>query len=280
MRGAKSRARFALRPFPASKEYHPRRQHVRTLGTRARHLIASTASCLKLASRCRLCVVCRVSCELTSLCPLPFRLASLDPDARLYAYAQHRIAYESNHLSSGHREPLRARGPKKHMSRLAAPKAWMLDKLGGLYSLHGGLLRPGYGGWVLIRFPRRRLRPEAVAGPAQAARVPPALGEPKRHSHPPPPDSPAYHASTAYTPAHTGGEGDESGVDELGHTLESRPRRASCVCRAVCVCWAGCYAGAGRGVRCVQVEMGAAWLTPRALFPSFRSSSATASSTP
>ncbi|PRQ77628.1 Ribosomal family S4e-domain containing protein [Rhodotorula toruloides] len=27
-----------------------------------------------------------------------------------------------------------ARGPKKHMSRLAAPKAWMLDKLGGAYA--------------------------------------------------------------------------------------------------------------------------------------------------
>merc|ERR1711997_1417905 len=26
------------------------------------------------------------------------------------------------------------RGPKKHMKRLAAPKSWMLDKLGGVYS--------------------------------------------------------------------------------------------------------------------------------------------------
>ena len=26
------------------------------------------------------------------------------------------------------------RGPKKHMKRLAAPKAWMLDKLGGVYA--------------------------------------------------------------------------------------------------------------------------------------------------
>merc|ERR1711920_527006 len=27
------------------------------------------------------------------------------------------------------------RGPKKHMKRLAAPKSWMLDKLGGVYSV-------------------------------------------------------------------------------------------------------------------------------------------------
>ncbi|KOB69733.1 40S ribosomal protein S4, partial [Operophtera brumata] len=27
-----------------------------------------------------------------------------------------------------------ARGPKKHLKRLAAPKAWMLDKLGGVYA--------------------------------------------------------------------------------------------------------------------------------------------------
>ena len=26
------------------------------------------------------------------------------------------------------------RGPKKHMKRLAAPKTWMLDKLGGVYA--------------------------------------------------------------------------------------------------------------------------------------------------
>ena len=26
------------------------------------------------------------------------------------------------------------RGPKKHMKRLAAPKSWMLEKLGGVYS--------------------------------------------------------------------------------------------------------------------------------------------------
>lgn len=27
-----------------------------------------------------------------------------------------------------------ARGPKKHLKRLHAPKAWMLDKLGGVYA--------------------------------------------------------------------------------------------------------------------------------------------------
>ena len=27
------------------------------------------------------------------------------------------------------------RGPKKHLKRLAAPKSWMLDKLGGVYSV-------------------------------------------------------------------------------------------------------------------------------------------------
>lgn len=27
-----------------------------------------------------------------------------------------------------------ARGPKKHLKRLNAPKAWMLDKLGGVYA--------------------------------------------------------------------------------------------------------------------------------------------------
>lgn len=27
-----------------------------------------------------------------------------------------------------------ARGPKKHLKRLAAPKAWMLDKLGGVFA--------------------------------------------------------------------------------------------------------------------------------------------------
>ncbi len=26
------------------------------------------------------------------------------------------------------------RGPKKHLKRLAAPKAWMLDKLGGVFT--------------------------------------------------------------------------------------------------------------------------------------------------
>ena len=26
------------------------------------------------------------------------------------------------------------RGPKKHLKRLAAPKSWMLDKLGGVYT--------------------------------------------------------------------------------------------------------------------------------------------------
>ena len=26
------------------------------------------------------------------------------------------------------------RGPKKHLKRLAAPKSWMLDKLGGVYA--------------------------------------------------------------------------------------------------------------------------------------------------
>merc|ERR1712038_412858 len=31
--------------------------------------------------------------------------------------------------------PNMARGPKKHMKRLAAPKSWMLDKLGGVYSV-------------------------------------------------------------------------------------------------------------------------------------------------
>lgn len=29
---------------------------------------------------------------------------------------------------------LQARGPKKHLKRLNAPKAWMLDKLGGVYA--------------------------------------------------------------------------------------------------------------------------------------------------
>jgi len=27
------------------------------------------------------------------------------------------------------------RGPKKHLKRLAAPKSWMLDKLGGVYTV-------------------------------------------------------------------------------------------------------------------------------------------------
>ena len=27
-----------------------------------------------------------------------------------------------------------ARGPKKHMKRLATPKGWMLTKLGGIYA--------------------------------------------------------------------------------------------------------------------------------------------------
>merc|ERR1712191_13952 len=27
-----------------------------------------------------------------------------------------------------------ARGPKKHLKRLAAPKSWMLDKLGGVFA--------------------------------------------------------------------------------------------------------------------------------------------------
>lgn len=26
------------------------------------------------------------------------------------------------------------RGPKKHLKRLAAPKGWMLDKMGGTYA--------------------------------------------------------------------------------------------------------------------------------------------------
>lgn len=29
---------------------------------------------------------------------------------------------------------LQARGPKKHLKRLAAPKSWMLDKLGGVFA--------------------------------------------------------------------------------------------------------------------------------------------------
>lgn len=29
---------------------------------------------------------------------------------------------------------LQARGPKKHLKRLNAPKAWMLDKLGGVFA--------------------------------------------------------------------------------------------------------------------------------------------------
>ena len=27
------------------------------------------------------------------------------------------------------------RGPKKHLKRLAAPKSWMLDKLGGAFTI-------------------------------------------------------------------------------------------------------------------------------------------------
>jgi small subunit ribosomal protein S4e len=27
-----------------------------------------------------------------------------------------------------------ARGPKKHLKRICAPKSWMLDKLGGIYA--------------------------------------------------------------------------------------------------------------------------------------------------
>lgn len=30
-------------------------------------------------------------------------------------------------------DPLQARGPKKHLKRLAAPSSWMLDKLSGTY---------------------------------------------------------------------------------------------------------------------------------------------------
>jgi len=37
-------------------------------------------------------------------------------------------------LEADHPNVDMARGPKKHMSRLAAPKAWMLDKLGGAYA--------------------------------------------------------------------------------------------------------------------------------------------------
>merc|ERR1712093_930012 len=37
-------------------------------------------------------------------------------------------------LEADHPNVDMARGPRKHMSRLAAPKAWMLDKLGGAYA--------------------------------------------------------------------------------------------------------------------------------------------------
>merc|ERR1712000_288350 len=37
-------------------------------------------------------------------------------------------------LEADHPNVDMARGPKKHMSRLATPKAWMLDKLGGAYA--------------------------------------------------------------------------------------------------------------------------------------------------
>jgi len=28
-----------------------------------------------------------------------------------------------------------ARGPKKHLKRIRAPKSWMMDKLGGVYTV-------------------------------------------------------------------------------------------------------------------------------------------------
>nr|CAD7610554.1 unnamed protein product [Timema genevievae] len=42
--------------------------------------------------------------------------------------SDYRQAYQHNYVM------FQARGPKKHLKRLHAPKAWMLDKLGGVYA--------------------------------------------------------------------------------------------------------------------------------------------------
>ncbi|QRV74292.1 ribosomal family S4e [Ceratobasidium sp. AG-Ba] len=50
---------------------------------------------------------------------------------------QHRRAPESSSRPSrpfSSAEPIMARGPKKHLKRLAAPSSWMLDKLSGTYA--------------------------------------------------------------------------------------------------------------------------------------------------
>lgn len=62
---------------------------------------------------------------------------------------------------------LQARGPKKHLKRLNAPKAWMLDKLGGVFAP-----RPSTGphklreSLPLVIFLRNRLKYALVSVPS------------------------------------------------------------------------------------------------------------------
>ena len=45
-----------------------------------------------------------------------------------------KVAWYLNYLLVDIKSWNMARGPKKHLKRIAAPKSWMLDKLGGIYT--------------------------------------------------------------------------------------------------------------------------------------------------